>query len=172
MVDETRRLLLRQLDIAWSLTEFHLTGLDTDECLWRPAQAGLHIHKVDDAWHADWPEHEGYSLGPPSIAWVTWHIGFWWSMTLNHSFGGRDLRREDVRWPGSADGARAWIGGLHSEWREALGRTPDGDLHSNRLTRWPFTERPFADVAAWVNVELMKNAAEIGYARFLHATRS
>jgi len=28
------------------------------------------------------------------------------------------------------------------------------------------------DVVAWVNVELTKNAAEIGYARFLHAVRA
>jgi NADPH-dependent 2,4-dienoyl-CoA reductase/sulfur reductase-like enzyme len=28
---------------------------------------------------------------------------------------------------------------------------------------------PFGDVVAWVNVELTKNAAEIGYARFLYA---
>jgi hypothetical protein len=32
--------------------------------------------------------------------------------------------------------------------------------------------RPFADVIAWVSVELTKNAAEIGYARFLYATRT
>ena len=29
----------------------------------------------------------------------------------------------------------------------------------------------FGDVVAWVNIELMKNAAEIGYARFLYAVR-
>ena len=36
-------------------------------------------------------------------------------------------------------------------------------------TRWLFRDRPFGDVVAWVNVELTKNAAEIGYARFLYA---
>jgi len=30
-------------------------------------------------------------------------------------------------------------------------------------------DRPFGDVLAWANVELTKNAAELGYARFLHA---
>jgi hypothetical protein len=35
----------------------------------------------------------------------------------------------------------------------------------------PDTTRPFRDVAAWLNLELMKNAAEIGYARFLYAAR-
>jgi hypothetical protein len=45
----------------------------------------------------------------------------------------------------------------------------DDDLQSTRRTRWPFQSRPFGDVVAWVNVELTKNAAEIGYARFLFA---
>ena len=37
-----------------------------------------------------------------------------------------------------------------------------GQLARDDVT-WP------GDVVAWVNMELMKNAAEIGYARFLHA---
>jgi hypothetical protein len=42
-------------------------------------------------------------------------------------------------------------------------------MRSDQRTRWPFQDRPFGDVIAWVNVELTKNAAEIGYARFLYA---
>jgi len=114
--------LIRQFEMAWKLTTFHLAGLTTEECLWLPARKGLHVHHVPDGeWRADWPDHEGYDLGPPSIAWLTWHLGFWWSMVLDH---------------------------------------------------WPFQDRPFGDVVAWVNVELTKNAAEIGYARFLYAVRA
>jgi hypothetical protein len=37
----------------------------------------------------------------------------------------------------------------------------------------PFSyRRCFADVIAWLNAELLKNGAEIGYARFLYATRT
>ena len=36
--------------------------------------------------------------------------------------------------------------------------------------RWPFEGRSLADVFAWTNVELTKNAAEIGYVRFLKGT--
>ena len=50
-----------------------------------------------------------------------------------------------------------------------LERVRDDDLRSVQRTRWPFQDRPFGDVIAWVNVELTKNAAEIGYARFLYA---
>jgi hypothetical protein len=42
------------------------------------------------------------------------------------------------------------------------------DLHLNALDT---EDRPFGDVLAWVNLELTKNAAEIGYARFLYAVR-
>jgi hypothetical protein len=165
--------LLRQLDTATRLAHYHLDGLGTDECLWRPAPRGLHVNQgMDGTWRADWPEHEGYDLGPPSIAWVTWHIGFWWSMVIDHSFGTGALAREHVTWPGTADGTRAWLYGLEGRWRsQLLELTPD-DLRNSERTRWPFRDRPFADVVAWVNLELMKNAAEIGYARFLYATKT
>lgn len=126
------------------------------------------INSRNGAWRADWPDHEGYDVGPPSIAWLTWHIGFWWSMVLNRSFGDGTLWREDVTWPGSADAVREWLGQLHGQWQEALKQVSDEDLQSTERTRWPFQDRPFGDVVAWVNVELAKNAAEIGYARFLY----
>ena len=164
--------LVRQFDTAWKLASFHLDGLATEECLWRPAPAGLHVHRaVDGTWRPDWPDHEGYDLGPPSIAWLTWHVGFWWSMVLDRSFGDAVLSREKVTWPGTAAGVREWLGRLHTQWCAVLDRISEHDLASAERTRWPFEARPFGDVVAWVNVELTKNAAEIGYARFLYGVR-
>jgi hypothetical protein len=161
-----------QFDIAWALTSYHLDTLTTEECLWRPAPVGLHIHQHDDGtWGADWPEREGYDIGPPSIGWVTWHINFWWSMTLNHSFGDGTLTRERVLWPGSADAVRARLSELRNEWIAAIERLTDDDLRSPANAKWPIQDRPFSDIVGWLNVELMKNAAEIGYARFLYAVR-
>lgn len=172
MTDAARDYLLRQFDTAWKLAWLHLDGLTTEDCLWRPASVGLHVHRdPDGVWRADWPEHEGYDLGPPSIAWLTWHVDFWWSMVLDHSFGDGGLARAHVAWPGSADAVRDRVARLGREWRAHLaGATPD-DLRSTRRTRWPFAARPFGDVVAWVNVELTKNAAEIGYARFLRGAQ-
>ena len=173
MADEARGYLIRQFDTAWKLASFHLDGLATEECLWRPARQGLHVHRgPGGSWRADWPDHEGYDLGPPSIAWLTWHIGFWWSMVLDHSVGGGTLSRESITWPGSADGVREWVGRLQGEWRAVLEQVTADDLRSAHRTRWPFRDRPFGDVVAWVNVELTKNAAEVGYARFLYAVRA
>jgi DinB superfamily len=164
--------LIRQFDTAWKLASYHLDGLTTEECLWRPASRGPHVRKAPDgSWHAEWPESEGYDIGPPSIAWLTWHVGFWWSMALDHSFGDATLTRDVVTWPGSAEDACAWIGGLRAEWAGALARLSDDERTSTARTRWPFRDRPFDDVAAWVNIELTKNAAEIGYARFLYGVR-
>jgi hypothetical protein len=173
MPNETCSCLTRQFETAWKLTSLHLENLTTAECLWRPAPQGLHVHQsAGGQWRADWPESEGYDIGPPSIAWLTWHVGFWWSMVLDHSFHSAALSREQVLWPGSADGVRAWLGRLRGEWWAALEQLTDDDLRSAQRTRWPFQGRPFGDVVAWVNVELTKNAAEIGYARFLYAVRA
>ena len=165
--------LIRQFETAWKLASFHLDGLTTDECLWRPAREGLHVHRdADGRWRGDWPSHEGYDLGPPSIAWLTWHVAFWWAMALDHSVGDGTLAREHVTWAGSAEGARAEIGRLADRWRSVLEHATGDDLRSSARTRWPFRDRPFGDVVAWINVELTKNAAEIGYARFLYAVRA
>ena len=172
MTDDARGYLIRQFDTAWKLARIHLDGLTTEECLWRPAHVGPHVHQdAGGHWRADWPDHEGYELGPPSIAWLTWHLGFWWSMVLDHSFGAGALSREQVLWPGTAEEVRTWLGERHSEWRAAVERLTADDLRSAARTRWPFQGRPFGDVVAWVNMELTKNAAEIGYARFCYAAR-
>lgn len=167
-----RELLLGQFDLAWKLLEFHLEGLTTDECLWRPANRGLHVHRSGDGhWQPDWPDREDYDIGPPSIAWITWHIGYWWSMVLDHSFGTRTLSRDGVYWPGDADGVRSWLTSLRDRWRTRMELLTDDDVQSRDLGSWPYADRPFSHVAAWVNIELTKNAAEIGYARFVYAVR-
>jgi hypothetical protein len=161
--------LARQFDMAWRLTTYHLDSLTTEECLWRPGPRGLHVHRqADGTWRADWPEHEGYDLGPSSIAWLTWHLGFWWAMALDHNFGSATLRREDVAWPGDAAAVRAWMVALQGRWQAVLSASTDAQLAAAERVRWPFEGRPLGDLFAWANTELTKSAAEIGYARFLY----
>jgi hypothetical protein len=172
-VSAARDYLLGQFDTAWRLTDYHLETLTTDECLWRPASSGLHVHRQPDAiWSADWPDREGYDLGPPSIGWITWHMGFWWSMVFDHCFGPGTLTRERVDWPGSADAVRERLRGFEERWRGVLKGLTDEGLQATERTRWPFADRPFGDLVAWLTVELTKNASELGYARFLYAVRS
>jgi hypothetical protein len=173
MTTELRQLLAKQFEISSALTNYHLETLSTEECLWRPAATGLHVKmEANGLWHADWPEHEGYDLGPSSLGWLTWHLCFWWSMVLDHSYGDATLSREKVFWPGDADSVRACIAQLESRWRDALANLTDAQLRSTEQSRWPITNQPFADIVAWLNIELAKNAAEIGYVRFLYAARN
>lgn len=172
MSDDVRAYLIRQFDTAWRLTSHHLGGLTTEECLWRPARAGLHVRcGPDGLWRADWPDRETYDLGPPSIAWTTWHVDFWWSTVLDRAFGPGTLAREEVTWPGDAAGVRRRLEALHARWRAVLDDLDAAALRATERTRWPFQGRPFGDVVAWVTLELTKNAAEIGYARFLYGAR-
>lgn len=164
--------LERQYSIASTLAYRHLDGLTTEECLWRPANRGLHVHaQTEGAWTADWPDHEEYSIGPPSIGWLTWHLGYWLTMVIDYSFGSASSTRTDVQWPGDADRTVRWISGLESRWRNLIRQVDEEDLLSGDRTNWPLENRPFADIVAWSTVELTKNASEIGYVRFLYASK-
>jgi hypothetical protein len=172
MPEPLRDTLGRQLDTAWALTTYHLDGLADAECLWRPAHRGPHVWPDGQGgWTADWPDHEGYDLGPPSIGWTTWHMVFWWSMALDRSFGPGTLAREDVRWPGNAAVVRQRLFELNAAWRGRLEALGDAELLAARTSSWPRPGQSLADVFAWANVELTKNAAELGYARFLFASQ-
>ncbi|HYE81767.1 MAG TPA: DinB family protein [Clostridia bacterium] len=169
--DNIRNTLIFQLDISWQMLELHLTGLEDEECLWKPAPRSLHVADEAGIWRADWPDTEAYDIGPSSIAWLTWHITFWWSMVFDYAFGNGTLTREAINWPGSVTAAREKIIQLHDEWKTKLETLPDEELFSGKRTKWPFEDRPFYELAAWLNLELMKNAAEIGCGRFLYASR-
>jgi hypothetical protein len=167
-----RNTLNFQFQISCQLLEFHLTDLKNEEYLWRPTLNGLHVSHESGVWRVDWPESEAYDLGPASIAWLTWHITFWWSMVLDHSFGKRTLTRKDVSCLGNIKETRERIDHLRAEWETALAELSDDELLSNERTRWPFMDKPFHMLVAWLNLELMKNASEIGYCRFVYGSQN
>lgn len=165
-------LLVSQFEIAWALAAYHLDGLTTAECLWRPAEPCLHVRSTDDgSWRADWPEHEGYDIGPPSIAWTTWHICFWWTKAISHARGQSNVTKDDVRWPGDADAVRDTLLRLRGEWLKLIASKTPAAFARPCPESWPVPESSLATIAAWLNVELMKNASEIGLVRFLYATK-
>lgn len=170
-IDSLRNTLNFQFDMSWQLLEIHLKDLGDDECLWRHSTKGLHVINKLGIWHADWPDSEDYDMGPSSIAWLTWHIIFWWSMVFDYSFGNRLLTRENVHWPGNMILVRGKIEQFRDDWRNILATMSDEELLSCEQTRWPFENRPFYELVAWLNLELMKNVSEIGYGRFLYASR-
>ena len=165
-----KALLLGQFETAWALTDHHLQGLTTSECMWRPANKCLHISKdPEGGWRADWPETEDYTIGPPSIAWTTWHILFWWETVLCHLEDRPPPQRESILWPGAAETACQAIGDLCAQWLRLLNGASEQDLKLPLGESWPIKDASTAQIAAWLNVELTKNAAEIGMVRFLYA---
>ncbi|MFC3198062.1 DinB family protein [Parapedobacter deserti] len=166
------RCLLAQFKISFQLLSYHLDSLSVDECLWQPSKKGIYLKQVNaDTWAGTLPESEAYEVGPPNIAWLIWHIDYWWSMVINHSFGNAALNKDEVIWQSSIEKITNRFETLKEEWIERVNSLSSDDLESHRYSRWPIADCPFSDIAAWLNLELMKNAAEIGYIRFLYASR-
>lgn len=166
-----RNLIVSQFEVSWKLLEIHLSDLDDEECIWKSSKKGLFMNKIANTWKPDWPETEAYDIGPPNIAWITWHIIFWWSMVIDYSFGKATLKLEDIQWPGNIAATKDKITNLRNQWMEFINKMPDEELYVSKHTHWPFTDKPFYEVISWLNIELMKNAAEIGYCRFLYASQ-
>ncbi|MFJ8231906.1 DinB family protein [Streptomyces sp. NPDC094448] len=160
-------LLAGQLDLVWALFEYHLPDLDFDDHLWEPAPGAWTV-RPDGAgrWVPDWQVPEPDPVPTTSIGWLSWHIGYWWTVTLRHCFGDGAPAREEIFWPGGAGAAADWLRGLKDEWRAELVRLTDEDLDSTgRTAGLPLfgdTVLTLAETASWVNFELAKNVSEIG----------
>ncbi|MEM7324741.1 MAG: DinB family protein [Actinomycetota bacterium] len=164
-------ILRQQLQTTWSFAESALEGLTDEEALWCPSPDSWTVHLGDDGgWHADWSEPEPWPAPPTSIAWIQWHVIWWWSTVIDRSFGDGDLKREDVTWPGAREAMGA-IDGLRRVWLDHLDTLTAADLAANTRSRWPYTDgRPFGLIVGWVNVELMKNVAEMSQLRRMTPT--
>lgn len=170
----SRRELLRwQFDLTWSLLDYHLERLDGGDPLWEPARLCWTVHRgADGAWAPDWAEVEPdpIPVPVPTIAWVTWHIGWWWSVTIDHMRGRTPRERTDVRWPGDAVTTVEWLRGLRADWVEVLDGLTDEGLDA--AATFPWRDDPAftaGHTVAWVNTELAKNAAEVGQLRLVRA---
>ncbi|MFF2780339.1 DinB family protein [Streptomyces sp. NPDC058052] len=169
-----RELLRRQFDLTWSLFEYHLERLEPEDFLWEPP--GTHCWTVRQApggeWVPDWADVEPEPVPVPTIGWLHWHIGWWWDAAVDHANGRTPRPRTDVTWSGDAQSGVAWLRELREQWLAVLEDLTDADLDAT--ARFPWQDDPtrtVADMSAWVNAELMKNAAEVGQLRLLRAAR-
>ncbi|OLT16908.1 hypothetical protein BJF80_05650 [Serinicoccus sp. CUA-874] len=163
--DADRRLLLqRQLNIIWRFAEeFVLDKIDERLALWEPSTNVCTVHQCDDGWVADWPDEDNPPLPEVTIAWLLWHIEWWWSDTISRINGQPPTEPQEHRWSGGT----AQIATLKQHWDELLGTT-DLDDPVDWLTPDP---QPAWFVASWVNVELTKNLAEINQLRMRQTNR-
>ncbi|MFC8732658.1 DinB family protein [Luteimicrobium sp. NPDC057192] len=162
MLSDSLSVVRWQFSMTWALADFHLSRLTDAVCLWLPAESSWTVHLKDDGrWLADWAEPEPESPAAPSIAWLTWHVMWWWSGALQAAKGQPRLAPTDVTWAGSADAAVRNLRNLAAQWDELLDRLSTAELEQPVAFPWP-EPRPLIYTMAWVNSELMKNVAEIG----------
>lgn len=171
-MDVSRCGLLRwQFDLTWSLFDYHLERLEPDDFLWEPAALCWTVRRdAGGVWVPDWADSEPDPVPVPTIGWLSWHIGWWWSVAIDHLRGRTPRERTDITWPGTGEAAIAWLRGLRQDWLQELARLTDADLDAAAPFPWPSDSgHTLAHMAAWVNAELMKNATEIGQLRLLRA---
>ncbi|EID56579.1 DinB family protein [Saccharomonospora xinjiangensis] len=174
MSSNRRDLVRRQFDLTWSLLDLHLTELVAEDFVWEPAQhCGTMRQDTGGTWVADFAESEPHPIPVPTIGWVTWHLGWWWTAALDHARGRKPRGHDEIPWPGVGEATIDWVRGLRAEWIAVLDQLSDEDLDSTASFPWPEEAgRTVADTVAWVNAELMKNTAEIGQLRVLRAATS
>lgn len=170
----SRSALLRwQFELTWSLFEYHVERLEDEDFLWEPAARTWTLRPTaDGGWTPDWADTEPDPVPVPTIAWLSWHIGWWWSVTLDHARGRGPRDRADIAWPGPGAPTVSWLRSLRDEWLAVLDGFTDADLDARAPFPWPADSEPphtVAHMAAWVNAELMKNGAEIGQLRLQRA---
>ncbi|MFF5883671.1 DinB family protein [Streptomyces sp. NPDC014603] len=165
-------LLRGQFDLTWSLFEYHLERLEPEDFLWKPTAHCWTLHPTaDGTWEPDFAETEPDPVPAPTIAWVSWHVGWWWSVALDHLQGREPRERTTVVWPGAGAPTVDWLRSLRTEWLTALDRLTEADLDATAPFPWPSDPaHTVADMLAWANAELMKNVAEIGQLRLLRAS--
>lgn len=164
-------LLRRQFDLTWALFEYHLDRLEPEDFLWEPASHCWTVRRTaDGTWVPDWADTEPDPVPVPTIAWLSWHIGWWWGTTLDHTESRPPRARTDVTWPGPGKPTVEWLRDHRTAWLTALAGLTDPDLSATAPFPWQNDpEHTVADMLAWANAELMKNAAEIGQLRLLRA---
>ena len=168
----TPGLLLDQFDLVWALADLHLTALTEDDFLWAPTPSAWTV-RPDAAgdWRPDWADTEPDPIPVPNIAWLTWQIQWYWSVTLAHLQGRSPQDREAVLWPGSGAAAVTALRDLAAQWRTLLAGLSADDLLATSTCPWTAgAGDTVGHTVAWCAVELTKNVAEIGQLRLIRAT--
>jgi hypothetical protein len=162
--------LVRQFDLAWALTDLHLSALTDEDFLWEPTNLVWTMHRDDTGrWYPDWAETEPEPVPVPTIGWLSWHILFWWSAALDELTGRPARPPTEIPWPGPAEAVPA-IRTMCERWRDVLTTLSQADLEAPCAFPWGSdTGRTVADTVLWLNIELAKNGSEIGLLRMLRA---
>ncbi|MEU7633717.1 DinB family protein [Nocardia sp. NPDC049220] len=171
MLTSRRELLRWQFDLTWSLAGIHLDALTHEDFLWEPVELIWTVRPdAGGVWWPDWADTEPDPIPVPTIGWLTWHIGWWWSAAIDYAEGRTPSARDEAPWPGSGAAAIARLRNLREQWCRMLDGLTEVALDRTATYPWPAdADLTVAHLAGWVNAELMKNITEIGHLRMLRA---
>ncbi|MEU0539637.1 DinB family protein [Nocardia sp. NPDC005978] len=163
-----------QFELVWALLDYHLERLDDHDFGWEPAQLTWTVRADGNGgWVPDWADSEPDPIPVPTVAWLTWHIGWWWTVAIDHGRHRTPHERTEIRWPGPGSATIEWLRDLRAQWLDILDTITDAELDAPAEFPWPSDAgKAVAHAVAWVNAELMKNAAEIGQLRLLRAANT
>ena len=164
-----------QFELTWLLAQYHLPKMTDENCLWAPSDNVWTVRlSTEGRWRPDFVEAEPEPIPTPTIAWISWQILWWWNGALATLEGRTPPSSSDIDWPGSALATRNRLEELSLKWRVALSTLEAKDVgeNSHRMVPFPWSQpKPLAEMLGWVNVELMKNIAEIGYVLHLYGNQ-
>ncbi|MBW8481701.1 DinB family protein [Actinomadura parmotrematis] len=153
-----------------------LAGLTDDEYRWEPVPGCWSVRLVDGRWSID-----GEGGGPPppdpvpftTIAWRLGHIGMTFLDYDSRLFGDGPLAPADIKLPGSATEAIAFVEGAEREWQRHVERlTGDGWARPLGPRFKSYADNTATDLVLHVLDEFTHHAAEVGVMRDLYNHRS
>ncbi|WP_125773280.1 DinB family protein [Antribacter gilvus] len=160
-----RPTLRQQLDLAWSLADrYHLPAVTEENAFWAPSRNACTVLPEGTV---QMPDETATPIATPTVAWLLWHITWWWTNAHRWADGKTPVPWDEHPWAGSAEAAVAQVRALHAAW---VARLDSADLEAPVSGPWS-DDATFARLAGWLNLELMKNVAEIGQLVGLHENR-
>lgn len=149
------RTLRTQLDLILLFADEHvLPRIDEPVVHWAPSENCVDVRRIDGVLVADRPDERASPLPETTIAWLLWHIEWWWSNAISVCRGGTAVGPDAHEWSGSVERIRT----LADRWRDIL----DSVDATKPIVGLMPDDAPLWEVAGWVNFELAKNVAEIG----------
>jgi hypothetical protein len=172
------RSLVTAFDAVWARFTERLAGLGNDEYFWAPVPGCWSLRRDHDGrWILDGGGGRDPAPDPPPITTIAWRIGHVGGLALGgfaarrFGAGARDVG--DIRFPGRAADAIAFLDDNYAQWRDGMVQLTDAEWWSTLGPTWgPYADSSTADLALHVLDELVHHGAEIGLLRDLYLHRS
>ncbi|MBI3762244.1 MAG: DinB family protein [Chloroflexi bacterium] len=159
--------LLRQLDDAWRGLQDWLDGLSEAEFQWRPVENVWHLEQRNGRWTIPYSWIPPDPAPLPTIAWHMAHLATSKLLVVEHAFGERKKRLENLAVPHTAAEMAEYLAGCHSAFLKAVASLTDDDLPLIRYTDWG-EQRTTAQIVGSAILHDVEHGAQITTLRAMY----